>query len=190
MSLLAISGSGRGAGKTAVGCALIRSLPMFWWTAVKVTPHAHGHGLPTGLLEEIDRNSDKDTGRYLAAGARRAFLMTVEEQWSGTRLPSLDGVVRDGLDAGAVVVESNRFALSDWTQSGVKLVVVATSEVEWKASLRACVWAADALVLTGGMEVCDLPTEFRGRHLFVLPPGKWASPSMVNFVRERLNHTA
>jgi hypothetical protein len=186
--VLAISGSGRGAGKTAVGCALMAALPELSWTAVKVTPH--GHGLPLGLVEETDRNSDKDTGRYLAAGARRAFLLTVDEHWGGGLVPGFNALMPDGVDVGAVLVESNRFALSDWSRSGVKLAVIGAGEGEWKVSLRACALAADALVLTAGMQPDDLPTELCGRNLFVLPAGKWTSPAIVEFVRGRLTRLA
>jgi molybdopterin-guanine dinucleotide biosynthesis protein len=184
LAALVISGSGRGAGKTAVGCALIAALKEFRWTAVKVSPHAHD--APLGLWEETDRGSEKDTGRYLKAGARRAFLMTTDAGWNGARLPVLDGVVREAMTAGAVLVESNRFAQSAWARSGVRLAVIGAPVEEWKASLRECVLEADALVLTGGMTRFDLPMEFRGRHLFTFPSGKWASPALVGFVRERL----
>jgi hypothetical protein len=87
MAIIVVGGSGRGAGKTALICGLIRALPDFAWTAVKITTHAHGHAEPiyeekAPGPEEVrgpETESDTDTARYLAAGARRALLVTAED---------------------------------------------------------------------------------------------------------------
>ena len=74
MAIIVVGGSSRGAGKTALVCGLIAALPEFAWTAVKIT--SHDHGQPGPIWEETLAGKETDTARYLAAGARRAFLAT------------------------------------------------------------------------------------------------------------------
>jgi hypothetical protein len=78
MAIIVVGGGERGAGKTALVCGLMRALPEISWTAIKVTTHerGHEHGKPTPIWEETEPGGSTDTGRYLAAGARRAFLVT------------------------------------------------------------------------------------------------------------------
>jgi hypothetical protein len=74
MAIIVVGGSTKGAGKTTLVCGLIAALPEFRWTAVKITSHEHGH--PTPVWEETNKGEETDTSRYLAAGAKRAFLAT------------------------------------------------------------------------------------------------------------------
>lgn len=103
MAVIVVGGAARGSGKTALTCGLIRALPEIAWTAVKVT--SHSHGVPAPIWEETVAGQNSDTARYLAAGAKRALLVTVEDG-------ELDAVVRRilkecGSSAG-VIFESNR----------------------------------------------------------------------------------
>jgi hypothetical protein len=74
MAIIVVGGSNHGVGKTALVCGLIAALPEYHWTAVKVTTHNHGN--PQPIWEEATPGQGTDTTRYLAAGARRAFLAT------------------------------------------------------------------------------------------------------------------
>jgi len=182
VAVMVIAGSGRGAGKTAVGCALIAALPEFRWAVVKVSPHLHG--VEPGIWEEADRESDKDTGRYLASGAERAFLVSGELD---SRAMALEARVRaSGCDA--LLVESNRIlpeAVAATGERTLSLAVLAGASVEWKASLPGRIGSVDALVLTQGLSRRDLPGELWERLAFCLPVEEWASPELVGFVRER-----
>jgi len=195
-----IAGSGRGTGKTAVGCALIEALSEWKWTAVKITPEVHEdiddgeRGPDLGAAEgagarraprvfiEKDRSSGKGTGRYLAAGARRAVLVSVAPEWEGEPLPELDAVLKEGLQVGNLLVESNRFR----NDKRILLVVTGVTEAEWKQSIHRCVDEADALVLANGMKAGDLPGRLRGGRIFVARDGEWAPADLVDFVRGRL----
>ena len=85
MAVIVVGGGGRGAGKTALVCGLMRALPEISWTAVKITTHEHGNSTP--IWEETAPGDTTDTARYLAAGARRALLVTAsEERWGRTRI--------------------------------------------------------------------------------------------------------
>ena len=89
MAIIVVGGSTRGAGKTTLVCGLIAALPEFRWTAVKITTHEHGY--PTPIWEETHPGDETDTARYLAAGAKRAFLATapVRDQASEPDLPGV-----------------------------------------------------------------------------------------------------
>ncbi len=86
MAIVVVGGSTKDIGKTALVCAIISALPDFNWTAVKITGHSYELGPflsrlaaedsdPT-VWEEMNPGQETDTARYLAAGARRALLVT------------------------------------------------------------------------------------------------------------------
>lgn len=182
MAVLCIAGSGSGSGKTAVGCELIRAIPEFRWLAVKVSPHLHD--VPDEVTEEKDAASQKDTGRYLAAGARRAFLVTSTDDALGlTRQIRLRAL---GCDA--ALIETGKFsaaALAGPGEECLTLVVLAGQIANWKPGTLRLVRGADALVLPDGMDRQELPGDVRQMLSFALPMGEWKSEALVDFVRER-----
>jgi hypothetical protein len=185
VAVLVIGGSGRGAGKTAVGCALIAAIPEFSWAAVKVTSHEHGAG--EELWEELDLGSEKDTGRYLAAGARRAFLVS---EVTDSRAAGLVAEAREraGL-CDALLVESNRIAAGVVAKPGeavVSITVLSGAEVEWKETLRESAGRAEALVLANGISREEFVSPFLQTPVFGLAAGRWSVPELVRFVRGRL----
>jgi hypothetical protein len=184
VAVMLIAGSGRGAGKTAVGCALIAALPEFRWLAVKVTPHVHEHG--EGIWEETDCHSDKDTGRYLAAGATHAFL--ISNLADEAVIDAVAGMRNRCLET-SLLIESNRVAAQALARTGERaacLAVLSGQEKQWKTSLRERIGSADALVLTGGLLREELPVEMGRKTVFGLDEGKWSSPELERFVRGRL----
>jgi hypothetical protein len=179
LATLVIAGSGRGAGKTAVGCALIAALPEWRWTAVKVSPHRHLGD--AAIHEELDRGSEKDTGRYLAAGARQAFLVSAVEGESGRVLGEFGDAHADG---GALLIESGRGL--DAFPEALFLIVLAGPADDWKKSLHERLGRADGLVLAGGLTAAELPGVLRGKSIFCLAEGGWSTPELVEFVQWRL----
>jgi len=87
--LLLVSGSERNVGKTTFICDVIASSPFKKMAAIKITPHFHDAS--KGLIpivennnfriyEETDYASDKDTSRYLRAGAQKSyFIQTTDD---------------------------------------------------------------------------------------------------------------
>src|SRR5277367_5745272 len=63
--VVVVGGHARKIGKTSVICGVIRALPDWNWTAIKISQHSHP--------EEISPSSATDSSRFLAAGAARAF---------------------------------------------------------------------------------------------------------------------
>ena len=186
MAVLVIGGSGSGAGKTAVGCALIAAMPEFCWLAVKVTPHLHDGG---EIFEETgsgDAGAGKDTARYLRAGARRAFLVRAVE---GDPAELVREVRRRALECDGLLVESNRVLPELVAGAGEKWISLAVLDDglgTGKASLTGAVERADGLVLTGGALPERLSLVAGTKPVFSLPDGVWESPELVALVRGRL----
>jgi hypothetical protein len=107
----------------------------------------------------------------LAAGARRAFLARPDAELDVVELA----------EAGALLVETNR----RWGRA-LFLALLAGREGSWKRSMWERVAEADALVLTGGVKVMDLPDGLRGKPAFSLAVGEWVTPELLRFVGERL----
>jgi hypothetical protein len=160
-------------------------MPELRWVAVKATPHEHE--VAGRLWEETDSDSDKDTGRYLKAGAARAFLIS---NLADEALVCAVAKVRDRYaEAGNLLIESNRVTAQVVARRGepaVCLAAVSDAEARWKDSLRERIDDADALVLTGGFSRAELPGELGGRKVFRLDAGQWSSPELLAFVRGRL----
>ena len=184
MAVLVIAGSGRGAGKTAVGCALMAAMPEFRWTAVKVTPH--WHGISGRVWEETESDSEKDTARYLRAGAVRTFLISDETEDDGERIME---IIRQIPREGWLLVESNRVEagrIAEKNEPAICLAVVTKDEEEWKPSLRGRIEGADAVLTVGGMFAKKVAPVLRGKQVFWLPEGAWTSAEIVKFVRSWL----
>lgn len=138
MAIIVVGGGGRGAGKTSLVCAIIRSMPEFHWVAAKVTRHAHG---PLSVIQqEKTPGNGKDTARYLAAGARGAFLLSsTEEEETDTLLFEM-WLAR--LGKRDIIFESNRvlnFVTPD-------LCLAVAGRAEDKASFKTVIQNADAIV--------------------------------------------
>ena len=103
MAVIVVGGSGRGVGKTALVCGLIRALPQVSWTAVKIT--SDDHRKPTPVWEETAPGLETDTARYLSAGARRALLVAVPDKALGEIVQQ---ILERHSSHGGVIFESNR----------------------------------------------------------------------------------
>jgi hypothetical protein len=102
---IVVGGESRKAGKTTVVCDIVRLFADAEWTAVKISSHAHG--LASGewaIEEEREATGTGDTGRYLLAGAKRAYW--VRGDWEAA-LPSLRELL-DGMPNW--IVETTRAA--------------------------------------------------------------------------------
>ena len=159
------------------------ALHEFRWVGVKVSPHGHA---VDGVWAESDRDSEKDTGRYLRAGAEQAYLIA---DLAGGSVATLLRGLRTGGNGSSLLVESNRVEprlVAVGSEPVLTLAVLAEPVAEWKSSLRELVGSADALVLTCGLEPDRLPLEVRDTSAFRLEGGSWVSPELVAFVRAYL----
>jgi hypothetical protein len=141
--LVVVGGHSRGAGKTSLVEAVIRAAPEYSWTAVKISRHERGE--TWSLVEERDASDSCDTGRYLAAGARRAFWLRAADDELARAWPELRGILEG---AGCAVVESN--AILEFVEPDLYLMAVDYRAEDFKESARRWVGRADAFVVAGG----------------------------------------
>jgi hypothetical protein len=181
--VLVIGGSGKDVGKTSLVCAVISALAEFDWTVVKITGHDYAAGIGEGdevsdtglaIREETRAGEETDTARYLAAGARRALLVTRV----GAEVPIEE--IRNALGSDRnVIFESNRIV--EAVKPDVCLALVGGTER--KGSFERLLRVADAAVIVGNAEADGLP---EGTRRFELEGANRLSPELVGWLRERL----
>jgi hypothetical protein len=174
MSIIVVGGSGRGAGKTALICGLLRALPDRNWIAIKITSHPHGHSDP--IHEETVAGQETDTARYMAAGAKHAQLVTASEGGLGVLLERLLNENRGG----HLIFESN--SVLNHLKPDVCFAVSTNLQGGHKPSFAIVERCADATVALGGHDHV-IPGERIHFHLKALDS---ISPPMLEWVREKL----
>ena len=180
MAIVVVGGGGRGAGKTSLVCAMIRGLPEFRWVAAKVTTHSHG--IPQTIYKETRPGQEKDTERYLAAGARGSFLLTSPpEQERETDLFEL-WLARIGKRN--VIFESNR--ILNFVKPDLCLAIPGAGED--KASFRTAIQNANAIV--GGPNTrALLQAHANGtRPIFELEQIDKLTPALAEWIRDWLRY--
>ena len=158
-----VGGHTRNIGKTSVAAAIITAFPEMNWTAVKITQF--GHGLcstegsacdcapapgetaahPLALSEEYDAHSGTDSGRFLNAGAKRAYWLRTAIGELGHALPALRRIRGEAQN---LIVESN--SVMQFLKADLYLCVVDFSNSDFKPTSLRYLDRADALVVTGG----------------------------------------
>ena len=122
--LVVVGGHSRNIGKTSVAAGIIRALPEMRWTAVKITQYGHGKcaeegedcscsdgGLHPYVLDEETAPNFHDSGRFLAAGAERAFWLRTARGELGNGIGPLKEILAVAPNA---ILESNReFSIPD-----------------------------------------------------------------------------
>ena len=102
--LVAIGGQCRNVGKTSLICSVIEATAEVGWIAIKISRNRHGAAIEGARLdEELNREAENDTGRFLRAGARRAFWIRAP----GTDMGPAAEHMRRLMELGPCIVESN-----------------------------------------------------------------------------------
>lgn len=140
--LVIVGGHSRKAGKTSLVEAVIRAAPECAWTAVKISGHERGESW--SLVEEREASDACDTGRYLAAGARRALWLRAAGEELARAWPELRGILDE---AECAVVESN--AILEFVAPDLYLMAVDYRAEDFKESARKWIGRADAFVVAG-----------------------------------------
>ncbi len=175
MAIIVVGGSGRGCGKTALICGLIRALPEIPWIAVKISGHAHEK--PAPIWEETAAGQETDTARYLSAGARRALLVTAAEAALGSVVLQ---ILEENKPPAGVIFESN--TVLDCVRPDLCLCAVTSPWAERKASFDNIEQRMDASVALAGHDHV-IPGEKLHFHLVSL---ERISPPMLEWLREQL----
>jgi hypothetical protein len=180
-----------------VVAGLISALPQFHWTAMKITQHGHGicsaagqpcdcaieYDHPYALSEEVAPTTS-DSGRFLAAGARRAlWLRTAVGQ-----LGNAAAVIREVVQASEnTIVESNSM-LQFW-RPDLYLVVVDFGVSDFKDSALRYLDRADALI---PVSECEPQWTGVSRRLweskprFPATPPSYVTAELAEFVRKSM----
>lgn len=176
MPIVVVGGSGRNVGKTSFICGIVASLPELSWIGVKVTSDEHGSA--HGLQEEQAPGRATDTARFLAAGARRAFLIAADE----TEWPSLLEDLRSRIEpSAALVFESNRIV--NLVRPDVYLAVRGSEERDSKPSFQSLAHLTHATVMRDGQDGL-IPGP---QPVFKLADLSRPSPELKRWLRDRLN---
>ena len=199
--LIVVGGHSRNTGKTSVVAGLIRRLPEASWTAVKISQHGPGVCTRDGgtcgcgpaepehpyeLSEEFEPGSS-DSGRFLAAGARRAFwLRTASGQLAGARV-ALDKIFTLGTHT---IVESN--SLLELYRPDLYLAVLDFGCEDFKPSALRHLDRADAfVVIDRGFNMPLWENISRGvwdaKPQFPARPPYYVSAALSAFVKQRLS---
>jgi molybdopterin-guanine dinucleotide biosynthesis protein len=155
MTMVMVGGHTRNLGKTSVVEGIIRALPEFNWTAVKITQFGHGICSVDGeacdcaltehrfsISEERQNDTGTDTARFLAAGARRALWVRTRQGDLAAALPDFQASI-EGDEF--VIVESN--SLRRLMSPMLYLQVLDTSNPDFKQSARQLFEVSDAFIL-------------------------------------------
>ena len=203
MKMVVVGGSRRDIGKTAVVVGLIRTLPHYPWTAIKLTQYPPEGTLPSGeghkdtppeepfvIQEEADRGGTTDTSRYLAAGARRALWVRVRPGALTMAVPALrQAIARDAY----VIVESN--SILRFYQPNVYLTLLDPAQRDFKLSAQEFLPRADAcLILEPGLQNSGgegISLDSLGnKPIFEIGRDLSITPEIAAFVEERLQATS
>ena len=197
MSLVVVGGHTRNIGKTSVAAGLIAALPQLNWTAMKITQHGHGIcsavGEPCDCAVEYDHPyaiseetapTASDSGRFLAAGARRSFwLRTAVGQ-----LGNAAGVIRKIMaESENTIVESN--SIMQFWRPDLYVVVLDFGSPDFKDSALRYLDRADCLVPVSEAEPRWTAVSRRlweSKPRFPARPPHYVSSELAEFVARRL----
>jgi hypothetical protein len=160
--VIVVGGHTRSIGKTQLVCDLISAFPEKNWVAGKITQYGHGVCAQNGescdcapdehicAISWEKRPNQTDSGRFLAAGARRSFWLRTKQGFLAEGMPLLRAALRE-IDpelAGApgnLILESN--TLLQFLKPSLYLMVVDPTKADFKGSARMQMDRASAVIM-------------------------------------------
>ncbi len=195
MTTVVVGGHSRNVGKTAVAASLIKNLPEYSWTAMKISTHWHAGALTPdqdrtedicNIYEEVDAGDRSDTGRFLEAGASRALWIRVGRGHLEAAVPRLFSILNA---SPAVIIESN--SILRFIQPDLYIIVLRYDIEDFKPSALESIEKAHAAVVVN----CgaDRPTwrdvslaDLNRIPTFAAKDPQSIPKDLANFVRSRL----
>jgi hypothetical protein len=205
--VIVVGGHTRSIGKTQLVCDLIAALPNENWIAGKITQYGHGVCAQNGencdcapddhvcaISWEKDAN-EPDSGRFLAAGARRSFWLRTKQGFLAEGMPLLRKALHDSENnnqgtPARVILESN--TLLQFLKPSLYLMVLDPSKADFKESARLQMDRASAFVLRQPVQAersaaarQALPLQLlRGKPQFLQREGEALPPALVQQVQD------
>ncbi len=204
MPTIVIGGHTRSVGKTSVVAGLIAALPVYHWTALKITQYGHGVCSANGeacdcatsdhswaVSEEKERSGDSDTSRFLVAGADHSWWVRTEQGRLAEAMPR----VRKILEAAQnIIIESN--SILRFLKPDLYLTVLDPQTADFKSSAQTFLDRADAVLLHSANN-STIPAWERvslkpviNRPTFAIQPPNYVTPEVIEFVLARLSSSA
>ncbi len=153
--VIVIGGHSRQVGKTSVICGIIRALPTWNWTAIKITPHAH----------EVRED------RFLAAGAARALLIRDAANPRITQLLA---------ESENTIIESN--SILRFVEPDIFGMVVDGAVPDFKPTALEFIGRANFLVLTSDAKLAwpqVPPSLLCNKPRFLAPPPRYENAELI-----------
>jgi hypothetical protein len=200
--LVVVGGHTRNIGKTSVVAGLIAALPDLNWTAIKITQYGHGvcsndgepcdcavvdSEHPYAISEETEATST-DSGRFLAAGAKRSFWVRTATGQLGHALPELRQIIEASENA---IVESN--SILQFFKPDLFLAVLDFASEDFKKTSLLYLDRADAVVMVvkEGIEQPHWrgvsPQLWTSKKRFTVHPPQYVTDAMAAFVKGPLS---
>jgi hypothetical protein len=205
--IIVVGGHTRSIGKTQLVCDLIAALRDENWIAGKITQYGHGVCAQNGdtcdcapdehvcAISWEKLANETDSGRFLAAGARRSFWLRTKQGFLAEGMPLLRKALHelegesDRVEPGRVILESN--TLLQFLKPSLYLMVLDPSKPDFKESARLQMDRASAFVLrqplglTGNVGMtASVPLQFlRDKPQFLQREGEDLPPGLLNQVR-------
>src|SRR5258707_101455 len=149
--VIVVGGHTRSIGKTQLVCDLIAALPNENWIAGKITQYGHGVCAQNGencdcapddhvcAISWETRANETDSGRFLAAGARRSFWLRTKQGFLAEGMPLLRKALHDSENdnrsrPARVILESN--TLLQFLKPSLYLMVLDPSKADFKDSAK------------------------------------------------------
>src|ERR1700675_4161811 len=160
--VIVVGGHTRSIGKTQLVCDVISAFPEAQWVAGKITQYGHGVCAQNGencdcapddhvcAISWEKRASETDSGRFLAAGARRSFWLRTKQGFLAEGMPLLRKALHDSENSNQsvpthVILESN--TLLQFLKLSLYLMVLDPTKSDFKDSAKLQMDRASAFVL-------------------------------------------
>ncbi len=208
--VIVIGGHTRSIGKTQLVCHLISAFPEKNWIAGKITQYGHGVCAQNGencdcapeehacAISWEKWPNETDSGRFLAAGARRSFWLRTKQGFLAEGMPLLRAALREiepepAETPGNLILESN--TLLQFLKPSLYLMVVDPTKADFKDSARMQMDRASAVILrepaaNGTAAWAGASAKpLRGKPQFLQREGDELPAELRNQVRDMLRDT-
>ncbi len=184
--LVVIGSHSRKVGKTSIVCAILRGTPEIRWAAVKISSNRTGASGGFECFEETAQRDDRDTGRYLHAGAAESYWLRATDK----RMAAAAAYVQALADGDRhLIVESNRIV--EHVPPDLYALALDFQIADFKDSARRLFERADAYLLVQSpvarLQWQNIPVErIRTRPVFEVAPPDYRPRGFIRELRERL----